>query len=383
MNIPVFNCIINEDINDSTGVFAMSFVSDPANDTDFVALSKEKVYLNKDIKKQVLTGVVLKPEQLIYRNSTTLGEHYIKFSAEQIEKISRKMIIQGIALFNTIHEHCTSLEGNYLTEMWIVEDPQNDKSNALGFKDLPKGTLMCSYKVEDVNYWNNEVMSGNVKGFSLEGYFVQEPEIQMSKLLIPNKMKKKRFSFNAVQKAVLSAVLPKQMLSDIESVESDDITDSGETFREFTLADGKTVLVDTDGFATMDGEQMPAGEHPLADGNILVIDENGNFVETKAASAETTDPEEATAAQTLHKQAKAKARAKQQDEETLATITALSGAVTELSKAVEELKKKTPSAQPAHPKKEQLQEPPKDFSKMSTSDRMAVALSQTIANRKK
>lgn len=405
MNIPVYNCIIDENINDETGIYAISFVDFPANETDFIALSKGELYLNKDSKKQILTGVVLRPEQMIYRNSPTLGEYYIKFSAEQIEKIAHKMMKTGIALYNTTHQHQSLLTGNYLTELWIVENPKNDKSNALGFKDLPKGTLMCSYKVEDSSYWNTEVMSGNVKGFSLEGFFNQE--ICMSKLSNKNNlsMKKKRFMFNKTQRAALSLILSKEMLSDIESVEADDTTDSGITLREFVLADGKTVLVDVDGFATMDGEQMPAGEHKLADGNILVIDENGNFVETKEASATTTDPEETTAAQALkeakHILAKTK-RAKQKlaeengDAENVealrAKIAELEAIIADLtSKAdeaetkieeaqteIEELKKKTPSTPPVVQPVEKI-----DISKMSATDRMAHAANLAMQRKTK
>nr|DAE47061.1 MAG TPA: serine protease [Caudoviricetes sp.] len=405
MNIPVYNCIIDENINDETGIYAISFVDFPANETDFVTLGKGEFYLNKDSKKQILTGVVLRPEQMIYRNSPTLGEYYIKFSAEQIEKIAHKMMKTGIALYNTTHQHQSLLTGNYLTELWIVENPKNDKSNALGFKDLPKGTLMCSYKVEDSSYWNSEIMSGNVKGFSLEGFFNQE--ICMSKLSNKNNlsMKKKRFVFNKTQRAALSLILSKEMLSDIESVEADDTTDSGITLREFVLADGKTVLVDADGFATLDGEQMPAGEHKLADGNIMVIDENGNFVETKEASATTTDPEETTAAQALkeakHKLAKERARKQKLEEQnadpatvaeleakiaemqtTIDTLTkALEDAtktVEEVKEVAEELKKKTPSASPVVQPVVKV-----DMSKMSATERMAHAASLAMQRKTK
>jgi len=404
MNIPVYNCIIDENINDETGIYAISFVDFPANETDFIALHREELYLNRDSKKQILTGVVLRPEQMIYRNSPTLGEYYIKFSAEQIEKIAHKMMKTGIALYNTTHQHLSTLTGNYLTELWIVENPKNDKSYALGFKDLPKGTLMCSYKIEDSNYWNSEVMSGNVKGFSLEGFFNQE--ICMSKLYNKNNssMKKKRFVFNKTQRAALSLILSKEMLSDIESVEADDTTDSGITFREFVLADGKTVLVDADSFATLDGGQLPAGDHKLADGNIMVIDENGNFVGTKEASATTTDPEETTAAQALReakhilaktirdKQKLAEENGDAESVEALkAKIAELEAIISELtSKADEaetkieeaqteiaELKKKTPSATPVVQKQTDNKR-----TGMSHTERMADSLLLSLSRKK-
>lgn len=398
MKIPIYNCIIDESVNDESGVYAISFVDSPANEVDFVALNKTTpVFLNKDNKKQILTGVVLKPDQLIYRYDSR-GEYYIKFSCEQIEKIAQKMMKTGVALHNTTHQHESTLTGNYLVELWIVENPTNDKSNALGFKDLPKGTLMCSYKVADKTYWDSEVMTGNVKGFSLEGFFFQE--INMSKLN-KSSMNKKKKNLSLVERLALSVLGVK--LSDIDAVEKEDTTDSGDTFREFTLLDGKTVLVDSDNFATMDGEQMQAGEHKLADGNIMIIDENGNFVETKEPSTAVTDPEEATAAQTLkelkHKLAKEKARNKSPqkladeggdntDAETVdslkakiaeleAKIAELTGLADEAVKEVENLKKKTPSTPPA------VQKVKKEFSEMTKHERIAETLSLTLSQRKK
>lgn len=404
MKLPVYNCEIEDSVNDITGIYAISFVDLPANEVDFVALKNNiPVYLDRNSQKQVLTGVVLKPEQLIYRNSTQLGEYYIKFSAEQIEKIAQKMMKTGVALQNTTHQHQSQLSGNYLTELWIVENPSIDKSKALGFKDIPKGALMCSYKIEDKSYWDNEVMSGNVKGFSLEGFFNQE--LNMSK--ITNKksanMKKKKFNFNAVKRgALLLAGLTREELSEIESIEVEDTTQSSEAYLEFTLKDGKVVKVDDTGYATLDGEQMPAGEHPLADGNILVIDENGNFVETKEASAANTNPDEATAAETLkrkqklavekakqQKQKLEEEKAKESDPETVdalkakiaemqTTIDELIAAMGEAKETVEELKKKTPSTKPVTQPVEKV-----DMSKMSHSDRLAYSAKLAMDRRKK
>lgn len=398
MKIPVYNCIIDESVSDETGVYAISFVDSPANEVDFVALNKNTpVFLDKNQQKQILTGVVLRPEQLIYRNSDQLGDYYIKFSADQIEKIAQKMMKTGIALHNTTHQHESTLTGNYLVELWIIENPENDKSNALGFKDLPKGTLMCSYKVADKNYWESEVMTGNVKGFSLEGFFIQE--INMSKLINKSSMKKKKFVFNKVQRSVLSAVLPKHMLSDIESVEADDTTESGDPYVVFVLSDGTEVYVDADGFATINGEQAPAGEHNLADGNILVIDEQGQFVETKEASTTVDDPEQATAAQTLRKSNLASIKVRQTktnqklEDQTVSAddVQALKDRIEELESLlnqavtvaddavteVQALKRTTPSTSPA------IQKVEKDFSKMSHTERMAASLTLSLQQRTK
>jgi len=297
MKLPVYNCLIEENPEDQSGIYAISFVDAPANETAFIALRKQPraEFLSVDCQKQILTGVVLRPEQMIYRNSPELGEHYIKFSAEQIEKISHKMMRTGLALRSTTHQHLQTLEGNYLIELWIVEDPENDKSRALGFEDLPKGTLMCSYKIEDKEYWDTQVLTGNVKGFSLEGLFFREEMKRHHKSNINKKM-----NMNRKDKSTLLSKIANFFL-DIEAVRSGDSTQSGTAYVSFTLADGKEILVDADGFTTLEGKQLPAGEHLLADGNLLSVDEQGQFTGTKEASDKNADPESKTAPQALRR----------------------------------------------------------------------------------
>ena len=385
---PIYNCLI-EDEDDATGICAISFVDYPANEVDFVALKQQeqKIFLNRDAHKQVLTGVVLMPDQLIYRHSAELGDYYIRFSAQEIEKIAQKMMRTGIALQNTTHQHQTPLDGNYLTELWIVEDPQNDKSQALGFRNLPKGTLMCSYKVGDKAYWDNEVMTGHVKGFSLEGFFNQQPY----KVNIKNKknvnMNKKR-----PKQSLLSRLT--RMLLDIEAVSKADTTASGTPYVVFVLADGKEAYVDEDGFATLDGEQMPAGEHKLANGNLLIVDEQGQFTETREPSEDKTKPEEEKAPQALSRRRmqklsefdpKTAEALKAKIAEMQETINALTTSLNEAQKMledtkgqVEEMRRKTPSAHPAT----HLSGTIKTNGEMTTAERMAVALNQTISRRK-
>lgn len=294
--IPIYQAKIS--LKDDTGIFAVSFVDFPAIERNFLALKKAptQVKLNLNRSKQVLTGPVLIPDQLIYRNDTSRGEYYITFSARDIEQISHKMMKKGLALNNTTHQHETGLEGNYLTELWIIENPKTDKSVALGLGEFPKGTLMASYKIEDANYWKNEVLTGNVKGFSLEGYFNYN-NINMNKNSKPagKVLPAKKINPMVMLFSKMITMLEGDSTADAEAIVEEaakDETDSGEPVLIFELADGGEVYVDADGFATLDGEQMAAGEHALKDGNVIVIDDSGNLVVTQE-EGEGTDPAEA------------------------------------------------------------------------------------------
>ncbi len=389
-DIPIYKCVIEESLTDDSGVFAISFVDFPAVEVDFVALSKQKniqkLHLNQD--KQILTGVVLQPEQLIYRYDELNGEYYITYSAAMIEKIAHKMMRNSIVLHNTTHQHEEELAGNYLVEMWIIEDPANDKSNALGFKDLPKGTLMCSYKITNSDYWNNEVKTGNVKGFSLEGYFYQERLAQQKKknLSINQNLNNKKKNTNKMAKGktnFLSKIM--KVLQTIDEVETIDETNSGENFRIFTLTDGSEIRVDEDGFCTIDDEQAPSGEHTLSDDNIIVIDADGYLIET------TDEPtsEEPAVAETELEGEDAPADAEkftieidgteyEVDEavakyvnDLLAEIASLKDTVAEDAVELKKLRKTTPSAKPANVKQTKST---KAYTEMSKAEKLAYQL---------
>ncbi len=59
-----------------------------------------------------------------------------------------------------------------MTESWVSEDPQKDKSAAYGF-NLPAGTWFVSMKVEDPLVWK-KVKSKELTGFSVEGLFAEK-----------------------------------------------------------------------------------------------------------------------------------------------------------------------------------------------------------------
>ncbi len=270
---------------DNTGIFALSFVDFPANEHNFVALkARAVVKLKLDKQKQVLTGVVLVPDQLIYRYDGQLGEYYLKFTAPDIEKIAQKMMRTGVALQSTTHQHEKPLRGNYLTELWIVNDPKRDKSVSIGLGELPAGSLVASYKIEDAKYWREEVLTGNVKGFSLEGLF-NFNHITMAKKVETKKTPAKKTSgvasFFKSMAAMLEGEDTAAAADDLTDEAGKDETGSGEPYLVFELAEGGEVDVDSDGYATLDGEPMPAGEHALADGNFIVIDDNGMLVTTQ------------------------------------------------------------------------------------------------------
>ena len=73
---------------------------------------------------------------------------------------------------NATLEHNEKIEGLSLVESWIIEDSDKDKSRAYGL-EYPVGTWMVSMKVNNEDIWETYVKEGRVKGFSIEGWFMQ------------------------------------------------------------------------------------------------------------------------------------------------------------------------------------------------------------------
>lgn len=315
--IPIYEAKLLE--ADTPGIFAMSFVDVPANERNFVALATAAapVKLSLDKHKQTLTGAVLIPNQLIYRNDNAMGEYYLRFTAQDIERIAEKMMKTGVALSTTTHQHERPLAGNHLTECWIVQNAKNDKSNALGM-DLPKGSLVATYKIGDAAYWRTQVLTGEVKGFSIEGLFnfknvtmnkpVIKTQAQKDALLPPEKGGTKLGAFFKSMAAFLDGDTAGEA-KDLAGVAKADETDSGTPVIIFELQDGGEIDVDSAGFCTMqDGTQAPAGDHQLTDGNFISIDDQGMLV-TTTDSADAT-PAAAAPATLTAQQKKAREDAK-------------------------------------------------------------------------
>jgi len=161
------------DENDfEAGIEAISIVSDPAIESPFVALKKQEIKLAEvDKEKKILMGPLLIPDKPIYRKDEN-GEYYIFFSKETINKASQ-LFLQNGNQSNATLEHASKITGLTLVESWIVEDKQKDKTALYGL-DVPVGSWVGSIKVNNDEVWDQYILSGLCKGFSIEGFFADK-----------------------------------------------------------------------------------------------------------------------------------------------------------------------------------------------------------------
>jgi hypothetical protein len=154
------------------GIDAISIVEHPAIEEDFITMSKDHKFEFKEIdqEKKILMGAAMIPEKPIYRVDGD-QEYYVFFTKETIKRASELYLMNG-KQGNATLEHQEKISGLSLVESWIIEDPEKDKSRAYGL-EYPVGTWMVSMKVNNDDIWEEYVKSGKVKGFSIEGWFMQ------------------------------------------------------------------------------------------------------------------------------------------------------------------------------------------------------------------
>jgi hypothetical protein len=175
-----------EDGDETSGVTAIGLVEFPANETKAVALSKTpplEMKFGFQPDKQYLTGVLLIPDQAIYRKDESNGgePYWVAFSAAVIERLRNKFMRLGlINKFNFEHISSLPVEATMI-ETWISQDPAADKSAKFGF-NLPAGTWFATVHIPNKDFWDEVVKTGRVSGFSVEALlsFIQ-PQTQPAK----------------------------------------------------------------------------------------------------------------------------------------------------------------------------------------------------------
>lgn len=280
-----YKVLFNEEENE--GVYAISLVSDPAIEVQFVTLSKQKDIKLATINEEqrILLGAVLIPNQPIYRVQDG-HEFNIVFPKETIKQVQHNFSQQGYQNNSTIEHSGKQIENVTFVETWIKEDELHDKSVMYGFNE-PVGTWYAAMKVNNDEIWNDYVKTGKVKGFSIDGVF------DMEKVNLKSEI---NMNLETIVNAIKEGFASVKLSSEAEQVE---VVIAMATMM---LKDGVTIL-EAEAFepeqavfiVAENGDKVPApiGEHELEDGRILVITEEGKIAEIKEAMAEEVETPEA------------------------------------------------------------------------------------------
>jgi hypothetical protein len=169
--------LVIQDDNQELAIDAISLVSAPAIEQDFVYFGKEKSNLTLakvDEEKRMLISPALIPNKNIIRyDANTDSEYYVWFSKETVRKAS-ELYLKHNNHHKATYEHQERVSGVLTVESWIIEDPKMDKANLYGFQ-LKKGTWMVKMKIDNEELWQ-DIKSKKIKGLSIEGYFTDKFE---------------------------------------------------------------------------------------------------------------------------------------------------------------------------------------------------------------
>ena len=144
-------------------LFAVSLVEDPAIESNFIALSKQKSSIKLENEKRLLIGAALVPNKPIYRNING-NEFYISFDETTIEKLAQDFLANDYQ-HNITVDHQEEANDIVIVESWI-KTSENDKSVSYGLNE-PIGTWFIGMKVNNDEIWQR-IKDGFYKGFSIE-----------------------------------------------------------------------------------------------------------------------------------------------------------------------------------------------------------------------
>lgn len=170
--LPVYIAQID---NSEEGILDISLVDYPAVKRDFVLFSQDKMNFSiQNEEKRIISGVVMLADTPIYRKSPTAGEYYIVFTRDIIEMMVEKMSFEGKLNNITLNHNGQLVEGVTLVELFIKDSSKG--LNPTYLPDVTEGSLIASYKVENVDIWN-QIKAGEFRGFSLSGIFSAIPSL--------------------------------------------------------------------------------------------------------------------------------------------------------------------------------------------------------------
>jgi len=177
----IVELVINDE-NQELAIDAISLVTAPAIEQDFVFFGKEKnnlTFAKVDEEKRMLISPALIPGKTIFRHDPqTSSDYFVFFSKATVRKAS-ELYLKHNNHHKATYQHQDRISGILTVESWIIEDSKLDKSTLYGFS-LPVGTWMVKLKIDNDEIWS-KIKDGELKGLSIEGYFTNKFE-QMNKI---------------------------------------------------------------------------------------------------------------------------------------------------------------------------------------------------------
>ena len=198
--------LVIADDSQELAIDAISLVTSPAIEQDFVFFGKEKnnlTFAKVDEEKRMLVSPALIPNKQIFRHDpNTDSDYYVYFSPDTVRKAS-ELYLKHNNHHKATYQHQDRVSGVLTVESWIKEG-DSDKSKLYGY-DLPNGTWFVKMKIENDELWQ-KIKAGELKGLSIEGYFTNKFEQMQKKEFTNEEVKTALKELLSVQKVELALV---------------------------------------------------------------------------------------------------------------------------------------------------------------------------------
>jgi len=127
-----------------------------------------------DDEKRMIYAPAMIPNKLIRRYEPGEGEYWVRFKKDAIERAAHKYLAEGRTTPEYVnYEHTDKkFDDIYLVESWIVGSDE-DKIYDYGYsrEEVPEGSWIVGYKVNNDELWNDYVKKGLIRAVSVEGLF--------------------------------------------------------------------------------------------------------------------------------------------------------------------------------------------------------------------
>lgn len=310
--LPVYKITIDPEYSENgqdLGIEQIAFTSTPAIKVMGMAFSAQTkpMRFNDEIKYRI-TAPALIPMEIYRFDEDTDEEYYVKFTAEEIEKIHAKFMKDMLNkdLFNLEHDTEKTVPA-YVLEAWIVDTPKEDKAYSSFGIEVPEGTLMVTAQVTDKEYYAELVAQEQI-GFSIEGYLgmklkeqnKSQINTQMNELMLPDGEHIINEKIYIVKDGKVVEV------KDVEKVEASEEVALEETVIEEEVtempAEEETMAVDP----VLDAEAILAIVKPAMDEQInalvaMIADLKNQLEEVMSSEVEEDVVEEAVAMSAQHR----------------------------------------------------------------------------------
>lgn len=250
------------------GINRFSLLANPAINKKGYFFETAYKYMDVDSMKMRIAAPAVMAGEIFRSADKDEGEHTVVFDRESLDQIFDALMSEFNAQDKINIDHSDTLLNAYIREIWQIEDPENDRAKTEFGMLLPAGTIFVIIQFRDKDEFDEVVRTGRT-GISVEAVF-DRVEVKLQKHENQNKMKKKRYSFNAV------------------AVDENGKTDNGETLvviaEKEKLEEGDEVVIVNE---ELEADEAYTGD-VVIDGKEVVVT-NGKIEQLPEVSEESTE----------------------------------------------------------------------------------------------